>query len=277
MPDVSVVIPAHNGVPMLGEQLDALLRQTYDGTLEVVVADNLSTDGTADFARQWCNRLDVRVVAATGGKGVNHARDAGVRAAGADRVLICDADDVVCDEWVQRMVVGLDRDDHVGGPLRLHRLNHADVVAWYPKDSQDALAQGPGLLPYAVGANCGFRREVFDAIGGYDTTLAEGGDDVDFSWRAQHAGFTVGFVPGAWIDYRLRHDLRGLYRQMRGRGRGVATLCRKFDVDPTQGISMRPLQLAWWLTSRVPLAILDRRWRGRWVRTIAFHRGLLLG
>lgn len=277
MPDVSVVIPVHNGVPLLGEQLDALVRQTFAGTLEVIVADNLSTDGTADFARRWSDRLDLRVVAAADGRGVNHARDTGVRAASADRILVCDADDVACDEWAERMVLALDGHDHVGGPLRFDRLNDAEVVAWYPEDPDDSLSCSEGFLPYAVGANCGFRRGVFDAIGGYDTSLAEGGDDVDFSWRAQLAGFTIGFVPGAWIDYRLRGDLGGLYRQMRGRGRGVSALRRKFAGDLAEPVGMTLAGLAWWVASRAPLALLDRRWRGRWVRAVAFHRGLLLG
>jgi len=70
-----------------------------------------------------------------------------------------------------------------------------------------------GLLPYAVGANLGFRRQVFDAIGGFDGSFETGADEVDFCWRAQYAGFTIGFATSAVVHYRLREQRRALARQ----------------------------------------------------------------
>ena len=276
-PDVSVVIPTHDGVPLLGEQLDALVRQTYSGPIEVVVSDNRSSDGTAAFARRWSPPLDLVVAAADEGVGVNHARQAGVRASHGALVLICDADDVVSPEWVERMVDALADHDVVGGPLRLDRLNPPHVIAWYPEEPIDRLPATEGVMPYAIGANCGFHRRVFDAIGGYDVALAGGGDDIDFSWRAQRAGFRIGFAPGAWIDYRLRSDLGSLFRQMRARGRGVAALHRKSGLSLSGRGALSGPRLLWWLCSRAPFAAVDRRRRGSWVRAIAFEWGLRRG
>ena len=77
--DLSVVIPAHNVVATLGDQLDALAAESWDGEWEIVVVDNCSTDGTAALVRDhaargaraygWCPRPSggVRATRATSG------------------------------------------------------------------------------------------------------------------------------------------------------------------------------------------------------------------
>jgi glycosyltransferase involved in cell wall biosynthesis len=68
--DLSVVIPAHNVAATLGDQLDALAAESWDGEWEIVVVDNCSTDGTAALVRDhaarnprlgWCRRRSGKV------------------------------------------------------------------------------------------------------------------------------------------------------------------------------------------------------------------------
>ena len=60
-PRISLIIPAYNEEELLPRLLDSIdaARATYGGTVEVIVADNASTDGTAELAR----RRGCRVVA----------------------------------------------------------------------------------------------------------------------------------------------------------------------------------------------------------------------
>ena len=58
--------------------------------------------------------------------------------------------------------------------------------------------------------NLAFRREVFDAIGGFDEGFAYG-SDVDFSWRLTDAGYRIRSVPDAVV----RHDWGRWRRQLR--------------------------------------------------------------
>ena len=84
-PDLSVIVPVLNAVPTLGQQLEALSRQAYDGTWEVVVADNGSTDGSPELAAAWQDKLPaLRVIDASDRRGAGATRNAAARVARGD-------------------------------------------------------------------------------------------------------------------------------------------------------------------------------------------------
>ncbi len=56
-PRFSVVVPAFNEVDYLGRTLQSLLQQDFEGSYEVIVVDNNSTDGTAHLARGYGVRV----------------------------------------------------------------------------------------------------------------------------------------------------------------------------------------------------------------------------
>jgi glycosyltransferase involved in cell wall biosynthesis len=87
---VSVVIPAYNAMDHIGEQLNALSSQDYDGAFEVVVADNGSTDGLAHFITNHpsTDTLSLRLVDASAGRGGGYARNDVVAAYNGDFIEI---------------------------------------------------------------------------------------------------------------------------------------------------------------------------------------------
>ena len=203
--EISVVIPVYNGAATIGDQLEALSRQTSPRSWELVVADNGSTDNTLAIVDQWTPELPaVRVVDGSKHRGVSYARNCGVLASRAPLVLICDADDIVASDWLEALVKGLQTADLVGGAFDYITLNdHRDLENRTFGDTGE-LSSRLRFLPFAVGANFGMRRAVFDAIGGWDSRYGLGGNDVDFSWRAQLAGFKLAYVPDALVARRLR-------------------------------------------------------------------------
>jgi GT2 family glycosyltransferase len=276
-PIISVVIPCRNGLPLLHEQLDALARQVDAPPFEVIVADNGSTDGTAHAIVARRAGPVVRVVDASEVRGVSHARNVGVRAARASRIAICDADDVVGGAWVGSMYEALETADIVGGPIRTDRLNDPVTARWRSV-GEGALHDG-AFLAYARGGNCAFRREAFEAVGGYDEGLVGGGDDPDFSWRLQLAGWSIGGASEAVVHYRLRPDLRSLWRQTTTYGRSLAELYARFGVHgmPEPWSARALATRTWWLITRAPISVVDPVRRGRWVNQLAWLVGIIQG
>jgi glycosyltransferase involved in cell wall biosynthesis len=89
-PLVSVVIAAYNAAQFLPETLDSVFAQTY-GSLEVIVVDDGSTDGTRTLLEAYPPRI--RLIRQAHG-GLAAARNAGLRAANGDFIALLDADDL---------------------------------------------------------------------------------------------------------------------------------------------------------------------------------------
>jgi glycosyltransferase involved in cell wall biosynthesis len=226
-PVVSVVLCVRNGAGTLRRQLAALARQDVDRPWELVVVDNGSTDGTRALTASWTAAMPWLRVVEEPKPGLDRARNRGVAAATTDRILCCDADDEVDPSWVRALLTGLERGDVVGGAL-VPSPDASDAARALEVPQADAL---PTLLGYefAVGANLGFHRRVFDALDGFDPQFDKGADEVDFCIRAVRAGFTIGFVPDAVVRYARKDRARTLARQRFHYGRGLQRLLAKGD------------------------------------------------
>ncbi|MGV9266903.1 glycosyltransferase family 2 protein [Kitasatospora sp. NPDC003701] len=243
---VSVVIPARNAETTLPAQLEALCAQTYPDPWEVIVVENGSSDGTRALLRRWEGRMPRLRVTVTDAPGVNHARNLGCRRAGGEFVLLCDADDVAAPGWVTGLVDALRTDPAVGGALERRLLNGTVALAARPPKKSAALLDTFGFLPYPAGANCGFHKELWHQLGGFDESYQGGGDDTEFFWRAQLAGYRLAFAPHAVMHYRHRGDTRTIARQSYGYGRSHPRLYRDFAAHGMPPARPGDAARAWW-------------------------------
>lgn len=99
---VSVVIPAFNACRTLPAAIESVLAQTY-GNLEIIVADDASTDNTADVVRSFSDpRVKLIQAEANGGEGA--ARDLAIAHAQGGWLAVIDADDCWLPERLEVMV-----------------------------------------------------------------------------------------------------------------------------------------------------------------------------
>ncbi len=223
--DVSVVMPIGPAIEHLGEQLRALAAQTFSQGFELVLSLNGADEGRVTSLVEeitWPSSIRVTMIDASDRRGPSHARNVGWRAATTAGVLFCDADDIVDEHWVARMGSALDHAPLVGGALDYARLNPASLATW-GLVSTDTLAVKFGHLPFAGSCNLAARREVLEAVDGFDEALSAS-EDVDFCWRAQYEGFRLEMASDAVVAYRRRADLSALYAQARNDARNDPAL-----------------------------------------------------
>lgn len=279
-PEVSVLMPVRNGMPHLSAQLAALARQTYRGPWEAIVSDNGSTDSSLRIIEAARGQLPVRVVDSRQAAGRSGALAVAAGAAHGQLLLFCDADDVVADDWVERMVAALQRHPAVGGHLDEEALNPPSVRAWRPPATPGALPAPFGLLPAPIGANCGVWREAYEKVGGFDLRFrGAAAEETDLFWRLQLAGYQLGYAPAAVVAYRHRATLRAMLRQWRGYGRGRAHLAARY-----QALGLLPAE-SWrdavstsgWLAVHVVDLLRGRVRRVNYLRTLAHVIGQVEG
>lgn len=277
VPDrVSVIIPVKNGAELLVGQLEALERQTYTGEWEVLVVDNGSTDDTVDVANRWCDRLSLRIIDASDVPGISHARNQGLRAARGDLIAFCDSDDEADSEWLAGLVAAAQQFDLVQGLLDLVALNEDLGSHRLPLPPRRLMRQG-GFLPFASGANFCVWKDVAVGLGGWQTAYAYGSDDVDFSYRLQLAGYTLGFAESAIMHYRLRSTLRSLVRQSYKYGVAQVQIYRDFRDSGMPRSDLVGAARAWgWILSRV-LWTFRKQGRREWCNIIARRVGRIVG
>ena len=69
-----------------------------------------------------------------------------------------------------------------------------------------------------------FYRWAFEGVGGFDPEYRKAGDDVDFCWRIQQAGWVISFSPTAIVWHYRRFTLRAFLKQQDGYGEAESLL-----------------------------------------------------
>ncbi len=228
---VSVVIPAFNAAPFIGQALASVLAQSHPAWT-IYAVDDGSTDDTAAVIRSFG---DPRIhLICQPNQGVSAARNRGLARACGEAVLFLDADDALAPDALARLArrLGAAPDAvaasgrfrfapaglgaYAGIPLAGIRARGAECIARMralctPRRG-DLL---PGVLernPFANGGHILIRRAAAAAAGGFQPGIAYGEDWVFWTRLAQLGRFVALRRGGPVLAVR-QHD-GGAYRSM---------------------------------------------------------------
>jgi glycosyltransferase involved in cell wall biosynthesis len=206
---LSIITPAYNVEPYLGACIESVLGQTLRD-LELIVVDDGSTDGTASVIAAYAAR-DPRIRGFRGpNRGVSHARNVAMRHARGRYFALLDGDDTMDPACAATLVRLLERQPQVsvvsgnalfegGGVL------HGRPVRPWPAESReitflDMIEDEASVFIMSI-----LRREVFEAVGGFDERLHRS-EDYDFWLRAAASGVRFISHPQPLGRYRRRDD-----------------------------------------------------------------------
>lgn len=231
---VSVIIPCHNAAAWVDRQISAVLAQLRADD-ELVLVDNRSTDTTYErLEAAAAGDRRVRTVSAPERPGANHARNVGIAAARNPLLLFCDADDLVTGGWVEAFRAALQNAGIAGGAATPVDADGCRI------GSDLGLHEIFGGPAYPLGACMAIRKDVVNAVGGFDESFAGGHDETDLAWRAERAGWPTAFVPDARIDYLQRPDAAATVRQRRAYARtSIQLWARHPETVNPHGVSVK--------------------------------------
>jgi GT2 family glycosyltransferase len=210
---VSIIVPTWNGLEYIGDCLASLLAQDYPD-FEVIVVDNASSDGTPEWIAERFPAI--RLIRNERNLGFAGGANVGLHAAKGSLLVLFNQDATAGDRWLCTLVAGfsaspgagiagcriLNMEDqtiqHAGGYLTMPRALPAQLSSGSIDTNEDGQ---PVDVEFVTGTALAIRRELFEAIGGFDEDFFFYFEDVDYCYRARSAGFRVMYVPNAIVRH----------------------------------------------------------------------------
>ena len=221
MTNASIIILTWQGMPYITACLDAVYAQTY-ARFDVIVVDNASTDGTADFVA--AHYPQAQLIRNTRNAGFAAGSNVGIRVAQGDVIVLLNQDTVVEREWLaaimqamQQPGVGIvgckclypdGRIQHAGGYLarpsaQPQHYGCGEVDHGQYDESRD--------VEFVTGAALAISRAALYTIGELDADLSPAYfEDTDWCFRARAAGYAVRYEPTARLTH---HDGGSMKRE----------------------------------------------------------------
>ncbi|WP_270933765.1 glycosyltransferase family 2 protein [Falsiroseomonas oryzae] len=204
---ISVLMPAHNAAPFIGDAIDSVLAQTVRD-VELLVIDDGSTDATLAIAEDQA-RKDPRVrVISQPNAGIAQTLNRGLMMLEREWVFLMHADDLMLPNRLERQLAFIARNPH---------LAVASSLVLYINDAGRVIGHGrsPFTTPGAVEATfrrgeivalnhpaCVLRRDAVLAVGGYRQAFWPA-EDCDLWSRLLAAGHGVAVQNEYLLKYRI--------------------------------------------------------------------------
>lgn len=280
-PDISVGISNFNGRDIVGRTIDSIRKSIYEGDIEIVVADDCSSDGSVEYLR--AAYPDVAVVVHKKNSGLNAARNLALENISRDIVFLIDNDIEVEPDTIRLLVEALLSNDNAGmaTPMILDE-EHRDMVY---SNGADLHYLCFAIIPerhvkldtitdmqvrrkiVGSGGMMMIRKKCADLLGGFDEDFNHGYTEGEFTFRLTASGYDVLQVPQAKL-YHLERSVRNP-KKLRFQIRSRWDLIFKTYALPTLILAMPVLVLF----ESAQLALLTVRGQtGEWINAM-----LLLG
>lgn len=231
MKSLSIIILTYNQRQFTLDCLASLGDLLDDETIEVILVDNGSKDGTVETVRQQYPQ--VVLIENPVNSGVSGGRQLGLARATGDVLMFLDNDTVASPEAVRTLyqyitthpeaglcgcrLVGADgtvQESYKAYPGLGVKI--ANVLGLKRKNAEFPIDDEGNILPtYVIGACQLFRREVLEAVGPLDTHIFYGPEDADYCLRIAAKGWKIVYIPTVTIThYFQRATTRSIFSKL---------------------------------------------------------------
>jgi cellulose synthase/poly-beta-1,6-N-acetylglucosamine synthase-like glycosyltransferase len=227
-PSVTVVVPVRNGEQTIQQLLESLQKLDYDrNKVEVIVVDGNSTDKTQEIVKKYPVNLVVEEK-----KGLNLARNIGIKCSNGEIVAFTDSDCIVPPDWITKIVENF-KDPKVSCVGGSAKALDSDFISQYADNSivrlmpfftkREELKKVKPFFRHPAGCNMAFRRKVAEEVGYFDENIQYGFDEVEFADRICRAGYKMVLDPDVLVWHKHRSTLKEFLKQnfQYGKGSGL--------------------------------------------------------
>lgn len=217
-PLVSVVVVSWNALAIVQQCLPSVVQSSYPN-LEIIFADNASTDGSSEWVID--NHPEVKIVRHPENWAFCKGNNEAVKHATGKYVVLLNNDVEVSRDWLEPLVDLMEREQSVGAvqpKLLSHsdrtRFEYAGAAGGYLDKNGYPFARGrlfftleedkgqysdPIDIFWAAGAAIMIRTDLYANLGGLDERLFMHMEEIDFCWRLMRHGHRVVCNPASTV------------------------------------------------------------------------------
>ena len=205
---LSIVVCTRNRVANLRRCVEALFSVRTSQDWELIIVDNGSDDGTADFLRSLVTsqRKPVVETAIQIKRGLTAARNTGWKSASAEIIAFTDDDCYVAPDYVDEVIAAFSNKPDlgfIGGRILLYDPTDLRMTIQERKTRLELRPQTYVPIGVIQGANMAFRRQTLERIGGFNENLGPGTkfncEDLEAVASASWANVSGEYNPGPTV------------------------------------------------------------------------------
>ena len=215
MKRVAVVILNYNGKKFLEEFLPNVMANTNAELADIVVADNASTDGSADFMRE--RFPEIRLIENGSNGGFATGYNLALRQIEAEYYVLLNSDIEVTPQWLEPVVALMDSDRRIAAC-------QPKILSYYEREKFEYAGAAGGFIDrygypfcrgrvfqhleedrgqyddtyevfWATGACMFVRADLYLEHGGLDDSFFAHMEEIDFCWRMKNLGYKIYCCP----------------------------------------------------------------------------------
>lgn len=219
LPSVAVVILNWNGRNFLEKFLPSVCASVYAGQLDIILADNASTDDSVAYTQQQFP--SVKIIRNASNSGFAGGYNEALKHVEADIFVLLNQDVEVDPNWIGPVVAHLqanpdmaacqpklrawaERDSFeyagaAGGWMDILGYTFCRGRILYTTEKDNGQYDTPQDIFWASGAALFIRAAVYREMGGFDPYFFAHMEEVDLCWRLQRAGYRIGYCPDSVV------------------------------------------------------------------------------
>lgn len=232
---ISIITATFNSASTVRDTLESILRQTHQDW-ELIIEDGLSQDNTLSIVRGYEARCNGRMrVFSEKDNGLYDAMNRGITRATGNVIGILNSDDIYYDEHVLENINRAMEEqpvDCIYGDLKYVRADDINRVVRIWKGSQHK--KGAFLRGWHPAHPTFYaRRECFEKLGAFDTSLAVSADFELMLRFIEVAGLQNLYIPRYFVKMRMGGESNGSLRNIIRGNRSILCALHKHDFYPS--------------------------------------------
>ena len=293
---ISVVICTYNREKYLPVCLEYLKNQSAQkDSYEIVIINNNSTDSTDKICQNFISsNIEMNVTYAIEfNSGLSHARNKGIELSNGEIICFIDDDGFIFPEYIQNLkscLINNPKINAFGG--KIYPMYESSPPKWMTRWLQPLLSvidKGNNIVlfkgtHYPIGANMGFKRNLINKIGLFNTDLGRkgnsllGGEEKDYFFKIKKIKEPIFFLPNVKIHHIIPDNrVTESYIRRMGIGIGISERIRTINNNKfVYIISILKEIIKWIVTLILAIIYLFSFW-GKSYMLIRFRYWVTLG